>query len=229
MVGTVIDARVFSRRKGDDRDFRTQQIEEQEEAQLRRDMNSEIQILRKALLSRMRSLLVGQTTANKLIHQGQELLPKGKKINDEILSSLPQSLWSSIMLVDMDVQFQVKRTIDTFADQQQLVTEKYTRKIDRMKKGDELPPGVLKMVKIYIAIKRKLQVGDKMAGRHGNKGVVSRILPEEDMPYTADGTPVDVVLNPLGVPSRMNVGQILETHLGWAAYGLGEKMRELTD
>jgi DNA-directed RNA polymerase subunit beta len=229
VVGTVIDARVFSRRKGDDRDFRTQQIEEQEEAQLRRDMNSEIQILRKALISRMRALLVGQTTANKLIHQGQELLPKGKKINDEILSSLPQSLWSSIMLVDMDVQFQVKRTIDTFEDQQQLVTEKYTRKIDRMKKGDELPPGVLKMVKIYIAIKRKLQVGDKMAGRHGNKGVVSRILPEEDMPYTADGTPVDVVLNPLGVPSRMNVGQILETHLGWAAYGLGEKMRELTD
>src|SRR5262249_33564672 len=127
------------------------------------------------------------------------------------------------------VEQRVKKVAESVRDQTELVTMVFGEKIARLKKGDELPPGVIKMVKVYVAIKRKLQVGDKMAGRHGNKGVISRVLPEEDMPFLEDGTPVDVVLNPLGVPSRMNVGQILETHLGWAAHGLGRMIGNLFD
>jgi DNA-directed RNA polymerase subunit beta len=228
VVGTVIDAQVFSRRKGNEADSRTRQIEEQEEARLRKDMNTELQILSRAATERIRELLVGQTTANKLIHDDINV-PKGKKLNVELIDEIPRSLWSKIPLVDQDIQKQLVRIEQVIEEQRQLIIKNYDERIDRLKKGDELSPGVLKMVKVYVAIKRKLQVGDKMAGRHGNKGVVSRILPEEDMPYRADGLPVDVVLNPLGVPSRMNVGQILETHLGWAALGLGDEIRRLTD
>jgi DNA-directed RNA polymerase subunit beta len=137
---------------------------------------------------------------------------------------VPEKYYVEIKVGDADAEGKVKKVVESVRDQTELVTMVFGEKIARLKKGDELPPGVIKMVKVYVAIKRKLQVGDKMAGRHGNKGVISRVLPEEDMPYLEDGTPVDVVLNPLGVPSRMNVGQILETHLGWAAMGMGKKL-----
>ena len=227
VVGTVIDAQVFCRRKNEDVDSRTKQIEAIEEARFRKDMNSELQILRRAANEKIAGLLDGQTTSNKVVHNGEVLIPKGKKLTPELLQDVPRTMWTEIPIADDNIQFRIHRIERAVAEQQKLVTKNYEARIDRLKKGDELPPGVLKMVKVYIAIKRKLQVGDKMAGRHGNKGVVSRILPEEDMPYLADGTPVDVLLNPLGVPSRMNVGQILETHLGWAALGIGSDINEL--
>jgi DNA-directed RNA polymerase subunit beta len=153
------------------------------------------------------------------------LLEKGTKLTTEGLVNVPRKYWGEIPTTDesQDKLAQLLKDLDTLVAARE---EHFREKIERLSRGDELPPGVIKMVKVYIAIKRKLQVGDKMAGRHGNKGVVSRILPEEDMPYLADGTPVDIVLNPLGVPSRMNVGQILETHLGWAAHGLGKRLTE---
>ena len=153
----------------------------------------------------------------------EKLLSKGQIITNEDLETIPFELLSYIPL-DSELEFQVTRIVDASRNQLDAVKMVFEEKMDRLSKGDELPPGVIKMVKVYIAIKRKLQVGDKFAGRHGNKGVISRILPAEDMPYLADGTPVDMVLNPLGVPSRMNIGQILEVHLGWAAQGLGKQL-----
>src|SRR5207245_1541634 len=147
------------------------------------------------------------------------------------LPIFPQRYWGEVSVTggQGDVSEKVRKIIEGFEEQKELVKLLFGEKISRLKKGDELPPGVIKMVKVYVAIKRKLAVGDKMAGRHGNKGVVSRVLPEEDMPYLEDGTPVDIVLNPLGVPSRMNVGQILETHLGWAALNIGARIQEMLD
>jgi len=154
------------------------------------------------------------------------LLAKGKVITDAALAQMPFSKWSEISVEgDDDVERELSEIFDSVGEQEDMVRMMYDQKISRLTKGDELPPGVIKVVKVYVAIKRKLSVGDKMAGRHGNKGVISRILPEEDMPYMEDGRPVDVVLNPLGVPSRMNVGQILEVHMGWAAKELGEKLQ----
>lgn len=227
--GTVIDAKVFSRRKGNDADARTRLIEEAEENRLRKDMETELQILSQAAYTKMRELLVGQTTVNKLIDNGQVLLEKGETLTTERLELLPRVLWSDIPIADAELHDRLQRIRDGITKQRKLVVKNYEERIKRLKKSDELPAGVLKMVKVYVAIKRKIQVGDKMAGRHGNKGVVSRILPEEDMPYLSDGTPVDIVLNPLGVPSRMNVGQIMETHLGWAAYGLGVRFQEILE
>ena len=152
------------------------------------------------------------------------LLPKGHVINAEDLDEVPSGLWGEIKVGDEKVDEELVRVVEAMQEQLSLIRMAFQEKIERLKGGDELPPGVIKMVKVFVAIKRKLQVGDKMAGRHGNKGVLSRILPEEDMPYLEDGTPVDIVLNPLGVPSRMNVGQILETHLGWAARTLGVQL-----
>jgi len=158
------------------------------------------------------------------------LLKKGDKITKDVLESIPFSLWDNITLqVEDAIEEQIKATFQNLSRKIDLVEAFCEERIERLKAGDELPPGVIKMVKVYIAIKRKLSVGDKMAGRHGNKGVLSRILPEEDMPFFKDGTPVDIILNPLGVPSRMNVGQILETHLGWAAKGIGDKIGEIFD
>ena len=156
--------------------------------------------------------------------KGNVLLKKGGTITEEILDKISMSKWEELSLGDEHAEKELRRIFDTFSEQIDLIKVVFDERIDRLKRGDELPPGVIKMVKVYIAMKRKIAVGDKMAGRHGNKGVVSRILPEEDMPYLADGTPVELVLNPLGVPSRMNVGQILETHLGWAARSLGEQL-----
>ncbi len=229
VVGTVIDAQVFCRRKGEDVDIRTKQIEEAEENRLRKDMEAELQILSRSANEKIIELLEGQTTANKFIHNGEVIVPKGQLLTKEVILDIPPSLRGELLLTNPEIQNRIMRIKRAVEEQRQLVTKNYSKKIERLKKGDELSPGVLKMVKVYIAIKRKLQVGDKMAGRHGNKGVVSRILPEEDMPYLADGTPVDVLLNPLGVPSRMNVGQLLETHLGWAAKGLGASIAKLTE
>ncbi len=225
--GIVIDARVFSRR-GTDKDERARQIEELERARFEKDMADEIKIIRESAFSRVRKLLNGKTTSGKLVDdKGKVLVAKGKKLNDEALYEIPRKYWGQIP-VDK-AQERVQETIDSFKAQQELIEEAFNEKIVRLSKGDELPPGVIKLVKLFVAIKRKISVGDKMAGRHGNKGVISRILPEEDMPFMQDGTPIDVVLNPLGVPSRMNVGQILETHLGWAARDLGKKLHSIVE
>ncbi|HEY3307462.1 MAG TPA: DNA-directed RNA polymerase subunit beta [Desulfuromonadaceae bacterium] len=226
--GTVIGAKVFSR-KGSDKDIRTELIEKAEELKLRKDEQDEIRIIRNSAIGKLKRLLLDKTLAVKLEDgEGTLILAKGKKITEEALKDLPLTRWSSISVSDGgETDDKVSQVLDTLNRQIDLIKGVFDDKIQKLKRGDDLPPGVIKMVKVYIAIKRKLQVGDKMAGRHGNKGVVSRILPEEDMPYMDDGRPVEIVLNPLGVPSRMNVGQILETHLGWAAKGIGWKIEEM--
>ncbi len=218
--GIVIDARIFSR-KGQEKDERARAIEDQERARFERTRDEEVKILRDSFFRKMRETLRGQETSQKLVDdKGKVLIEKGVKLNDEALDAAPRKYWGEIAVAKGGDK--VAQLLHDLEEIVRMREEHFHEKIDRLSKGDELPPGVIKMVKVYIAIKRKLQVGDKMAGRHGNKGVVSRILPEEDLPYMADGRPVDLVLNPLGVPSRMNVGQILEAHLGWGAKGLGE-------
>jgi DNA-directed RNA polymerase subunit beta len=225
--GVVINARVFSR-KGTDKDERTRQIEDTERLKLEKDMADEIKIIRDAAMARVRKLLSGRTTVAKLVDdKGRQLVAKGVKITDEVLESIPKRQW--VHLETDKPSDKVQSIFHQLEEQVAVIQALFEEKISKLSKGDELPPGVIKMVKVYIAIKRKLQVGDKMAGRHGNKGVVSRLLPEEDMPYLENGVPVDIVLNPLGVPSRMNVGQILETHLGWAGYLLGKQLQGLVE
>jgi DNA-directed RNA polymerase subunit beta len=224
--GTVINARVFSR-KGVSKDERSRLIEEEEVAKLKKDQQDEQRIIRESTLKKVRKLLVGEETATRLTDDARKvLLQKGHKITAEDLEEIPQALWAEIKIGNEKVEEELGRVVEAMQEQLSLIRMVFQEKIERLKGGDELPPGVIKMVKVFVAIKRKLQVGDKMAGRHGNKGVLSRILPEEDMPYLEDGSPVDIVLNPLGVPSRMNVGQILETHLGWAARALGVQLGE---
>jgi len=223
--GVVIQARVFSR-KGTEKDDRAREIEDQERAKLEKDMADEIKIIRESAYDRVRKLLLSKTTAQKLTDdKGKVLLAKGVKISAAELDPIPRKYWKDIEVEKG--QETIASILVQLEEQVQAIETLFQEKIAKLSKGDELPPGVIKMVKVYIAIKRKLQVGDKMAGRHGNKGVVSRILPEEDMPFLPDGTPVDMVLNPLGVPSRMNVGQILEAHLGWAGLLLGQQLQEL--
>jgi DNA-directed RNA polymerase subunit beta len=227
--GTVINARVFVR-KGVEKDGRTKMIEDKEVARLTKDMEDEMKILRESTNEKVKKLLVGKKTSGVLNdrYKDKVLLQKNKLIAEEDLEAIPPSYWKDISIKDGEkVEKDIQTIMDNLDEQNELIQFLFNEKINRLKKGDELPPGVIKMVKADIAIKRKLSVGDKMAGRHGNKGVLSRILPEEDMPYLEDGTPVDVVLNPLGVPSRMNVGQILEAHLGWASKGMGIALGEL--
>jgi DNA-directed RNA polymerase subunit beta len=228
--GTVINARVFSR-KGIQKDDRSRAIEEDEVAKLKKDQQDEIRIIRESAQRKVYSLLVGKQTMTRLTDDARRvLLNKGIDITPELLDQIPPQYWGDVKIGDEKVEDELSRLVEGMQEQVESIKTTFNDKIERLKGGDELPPGVIKMVKVFVAIKRKLQVGDKMAGRHGNKGVLSRILPEEDMPYLADGTPVDIVLNPLGVPSRMNVGQILETHLGWAARTLGRQMNsELED
>jgi DNA-directed RNA polymerase subunit beta len=228
--GTVINAKVFSR-KGVEKDERAKAIEEAEEAKLLKDQNDEIRIIQDSAFQKIRKLLGGKEVSARLVDdRGEQLLKKGDTLSDELLDTVPQRYWGEIAVAGtQDVQEKVRKIVENFEEQRELVKLLFGEKIGRLKKGDELPPGVIKMVKVYVAIKRKLAVGDKMAGRHGNKGVVSRILPEEDMPYLEDGRPVDIVLNPLGVPSRMNVGQILETHLGWGARNVGWRVEEMLE
>jgi DNA-directed RNA polymerase subunit beta len=228
--GVVIGARVFSR-KGADKDSRTEYIEKTEIEKLLKDQHDEIRIIRESSRSNLESLLLGQVSATSLFDSaGKELLGQGEKITVEVLDGLPFARWREISLLDApEKEEKLSSIMASLAQREELIREVFADKIEKIKRGDDLPPGVIKMVKVYIAIKRKLSVGDKMAGRHGNKGVLSRVLPEEDMPYMADGTPVEIVLNPLGVPSRMNVGQILETHLGLAARGLGIQIQQHLD
>lgn len=229
--GTVIDAKVFTR-KGAERDHRSQFIEDEAMRDLLKDRDDEIKIITESVKKNIASMLVGKTSASKLADPKKKkiLLKKGEKIEKDVLEKIPFSLWKEMSLAgEEDVEEKINSLIANYERKKEIVEAYFEEKIDKLKAGDELPPGVIKMVKVYIAIKRGLSVGDKMAGRHGNKGVLSRILPEEDMPYFKDGTPVDIILNPLGVPSRMNVGQILETHLGWAAKGLGEKINSMLE
>ncbi|HEY3497955.1 MAG TPA: DNA-directed RNA polymerase subunit beta, partial [Polyangiaceae bacterium] len=225
--GIVINARIFSR-KGTEKDERARSIEDLERARLERSREEEVKILRDSFYHKMQRVLKGKVTAGKLVDdKGKVLLNKGAELDDASLEATPRKYWGEIPIETGADQIQ-----QLLADLETMIREReehFKDKIERLSRGDELPPGVIKMVKVYIAIKRKLQVGDKMAGRHGNKGVVSRIMPEEDMPFLEDGTPVDIVLNPLGVPSRMNVGQILETHLGWGARELGRRLQRALD
>ena len=224
--GIVINAKVFSR-KGTEKDERAKDIEDAEKEKLLTDQRDEIKIISESYYSKMRKLLVGKTTAARLVDdKGKVLLPKGKKLDNEALDEVPMKFWHEIQVSEGagKVEEKLEQLAAQLEDDVHSIEQVYQDKIAKLTKGDELPPGVIKMVKVYVAIKRKIAVGDKMAGRHGNKGVVSRLLPDEDMPYLEDGTPVDLVLNPLGVPSRMNVGQILETHLGWGARKLGEQI-----
>jgi DNA-directed RNA polymerase subunit beta len=227
VYGTVINAHIFSR-EGIDKDERYQQIVRDEEERLLRDQAIEITIIRQATLTKVKHLLAGKKTTSKLLSEDGDLtlLDKSQELKAEDVENVPFNLLRHIP-VEESVEEELVRIMDSVEEQMDLVRIVFNERIGKLKKGDELPPGVIKMVKVGVSIKRKLSVGDKMAGRHGNKGVISRVLPVEDMPFMADGSPVDVVLNPLGVPSRMNVGQILETHLGWAARGLGDRINEM--
>ena len=228
--GTIIGAKVFSR-KGADKDSRTELIERAEEVKLRKDEQDEITIIRNSARSKLKRTLLGKTSAVSVEDgEGRVRIPRGATLTDELLNGISMDRWRDLSLEDgEEAESKIQNILDTLTQQVDIIHYVFADKIQKMKRGDDLPPGVIKMVKVYVSIKRKLQVGDKMAGRHGNKGVVSRILPEEDMPYMEDGRPVEIVLNPLGVPSRMNVGQILETHLGWAAKGIGWKIEEFLD
>jgi DNA-directed RNA polymerase subunit beta len=229
VYGTVIDAQVYSR-EGADRDERLAAIIEEKKRKLEKDLSVEQNVIKNNALEKLKDILVGKITTGVLLNEDgtQKLLSKGQEITSADLETIPFELLQYIPL-EQELEYQVTRILDGSRNQLDAVRLVFNEKIDRLKKGDELPPGVIKMVKVYVAIKRKLQVGDKFAGRHGNKGVVSKVLPVEDMPYLADGTPVDMVLNPLGVPSRMNIGQILEVHLGWAAHELGKQISSMLD
>jgi DNA-directed RNA polymerase subunit beta len=220
--GTVVDVQVFTR-KGQEKDGRSMDIEANEEDKLRRDLEDEIRILREQRDERIFELFEGRKL-NKDLADGKEvLIAKGTTLKKDLLQGISTKILrkADVAAATVDIATEVKTYEDKTERQINILSDIYEEKIAKLKQGDELPPGVIKMVKVFVAMKRKLSVGDKMAGRHGNKGVIARILPEEDMPYLPDGTPVEIVLNPLGVPSRMNVGQILETHLGWAAKVLG--------
>src|SRR6266436_5438478 len=220
--GTVVEVQVFTR-KGQEKDGRSQMIEQEEEDRLRRDLEDEIRILREQRDERIYELFEGRKLAKDLVVNREVVIPRGETITRELLGTVePKALRKAeLTSTRLDMGAEIKEYEDRTERQIKILSDIYEEKIAKLRQGDELAPGVIKMVKVFIAMKRKLSVGDKMAGRHGNKGVIARILPEEDMPYLPDGTPVEIVLNPLGVPSRMNVGQILETHLGWAARVLG--------
>ena len=227
--GTVIGAHVFSR-KGTTKDERMLEIEKNEIAKLEQDQRDEIRILRDTALRQLTTMLSGKPTTARLVDENRrQLVAKGELLDRDLLESIPFEYLRDIQIGEENIHNELNRIV---VGTGQLINNKraaISAKIKRLKKGDELPPGVIKMVKVFVAVKRRLQVGDKMAGRHGNKGVLSVVLPEEDMPYLPDGTPVDMVLNPLGVPSRMNVGQILETHLGWVSYHLGRQLRDMVE
>src|SRR5690606_9419109 len=223
MSGTVIDVQVFTR-EGIARDKRAQSIIDDELKRYRLDLNDQLRIVENDAFARIERLLVGKPA-----NGGPKRIAKGTLITKEYLDDLDRFHWFEIRMADEAVAAQLESLKDSIEQKRHQFDLAFEEKRKKLTQGDELPPGVLKMVKVYLAVKRRLQPGDKMAGRHGNKGVVSRIVPVEDMPYMADGTPADIVLNPLGVPSRMNVGQILETHLGWAAKGIGLRIGEMLD
>ena len=219
-TGTVVEVRVFNRH-GIEKDERAMSIEREEIEALSKDRDDELDILERSIYERLGGLLTGKQSLS-----GPKGIVADAKITEEVLAELPRSQWWQIALKNDSAMNDVETLKKQYDDSKEALEARFEDKVDKLQRGDELPPGVMKMVKVYVAVKRKLQPGDKMAGRHGNKGVISRILPVEDMPYLEDGQPVDIVLNPLGVPSRMNVGQILETHLGWACAGLGKQVSD---
>ncbi len=223
VTGTVVDVRVFSRR-GVDKDERALAIERAEIERLAKDRDDEKAILERSFYSRLKDLLLNQTAV-----AGPKGFKTDSKLTEKALSDYTPGQWRHFAVKNDKRQADIEALNKQIDEAIGELTKRFENKVDKLQRGDELPPGVMKMVKVFIAVKRKLQPGDKMAGRHGNKGVISKIMPIEDMPYTTEGTPVDIVLNPLGVPSRMNVGQILETHLGWACDGLGRQIGELLD
>ena len=220
VAGTVVEVRVFNRH-GIEIDDRTRAIQNEEIERLRKDSNDERAILNRATYNRLRDMLAGQTAS-----AAPKGVKKGTEISEELLDEIDRHEWFKFAVADDGRQAQLEAVKSQYDEAVKIIEEKFEDRKEKLERGDELAPGVLKMVKVFVAVKRKLQPGDKMAGRHGNKGVISRILPEEDMPFLADGTPVDIVLNPLGVPSRMNVGQIFETHLGMAARSFGHQIKD---
>jgi len=223
MDGTVIDVQVFTR-DGIEKDKRARQIEDMEVRRVKKDFDDQFRILEGAIFARLRTQIIGRVA-----NGGPNGLKKGSEVTDEFLSSLKKDEWFSIRMKDEDAADFIERAQKQVEAHKKEFEKRFADKRAKITAGDDLAPGVLKMVKVFLAVKRRVQPGDKMAGRHGNKGVISMIQPVEDMPYAADGRPVDIVLNPLGVPSRMNIGQVLEVHLGWAAKGLGEKIQRMLE
>ncbi|MCC6864005.1 MAG: DNA-directed RNA polymerase subunit beta, partial [Rhodobacteraceae bacterium] len=218
--GTIVEVRVFNRH-GIDKDERALQIEREEVERLARDRDDELVILERNIYARLKTLIMGKTAV-----KGPKGVRAGSIIDEELLGTLSRGQWWQLALGEEAEAKDVEALHDQFEAQKRALELRFEDKVEKVRRGDDLSPGVMKMVKVFVAVKRKLQPGDKMAGRHGNKGVISKVVPVEDMPFLADGTAVDLVLNPLGVPSRMNVGQILETHMGWAARGLGLRIDE---
>ncbi|MEE2860182.1 MAG: DNA-directed RNA polymerase subunit beta [Paracoccus sp. (in: a-proteobacteria)] len=218
--GTIVEVRVFNRH-GVDKDERALQIEREEVERLARDRDDEQAILDRNIYARLKSLILG-----KVALKGPKGIKANTEITEDLLGTLSRGQWWQLAVSEEETAKDVEALNGQYDTQKKLLEARFEDKVEKVRQGDDLPPGVMKMVKVFVAVKRKLQAGDKMAGRHGNKGVVSKVVPMEDMPFLADGTPVDLVLNPLGVPSRMNVGQILETHMGWASRGLGLKIDE---
>jgi DNA-directed RNA polymerase subunit beta len=223
MDGTVIDVQVFTR-DGIEKDKRARQIEEMEIKRIRKDFEDQFRILEGAIYNRMRVQLLG-----KIANSGPAGLKRGAEITNEYLDGLKKDEWFKVNVKDEEVTEFLERASDQVKRHREEFDKRFKEKQGKITQGDDLAPGVLKMVKVFLAVKRRIQPGDKMAGRHGNKGVVSNVVPVEDMPYMADGTSIDICLNPLGVPSRMNIGQILEVHLGWAAKGLGKKIQNMLE
>ena len=221
--GTVIDVQVFTR-DGVEKDERAISIEKDQLKQVRKDLDDQLRIVEGAIFQRLENALLG-----KVANKGPQGLKKGTKITAEFLAGLDSEEWFKLRMQDNDINDLLEQLADQIKEQHKAFDDKFEEQKGKITRGDDLAPGVLKMVKVYMAVKRRIQPGDKMAGRHGNKGVISMIVPQEDMPYMEDGTPVDVVLNPLGVPSRMNIGQVLETHLGWAAKGLGHRINDMLE
>ena len=221
--GTIVEVRVFNRH-GVEKDERAQAIEREEIERLAKDRDDELAILDRNVYSRLSETLVGKKAV-----AGPKSFKKGDTLTQEILEEYPRSQWWTFVIEDDALMASIEAVRKQYDESKKGLENRFLDKVEKLQRGDELPPGVMKMVKVFVAVKRKIQPGDKMAGRHGNKGVVSRIVPQEDMPFLEDGTPVDIVLNPLGVPSRMNVGQILETHLGWACAGLGKQVGQAVD
>src|SRR6202000_1406968 len=218
VTGTIVEVRVFNRH-GVDKDQRAMSIEKAEEERLAEDRDDELAILERNIFSRLEEILLHKTAAH-----GPKGMAADTKITPAVLETIAKHQWWQIGLRNEKAMSEIEAIRKQYDESKGLLDKRFADKVEKLRRGDELSPGVMKMVKVFVAVKRKLQPGDKMAGRHGNKGVISRIVPIEDMPHLEDGTPVDVVLNPLGVPSRMNVGQILETHLGWASANLGRQI-----
>jgi DNA-directed RNA polymerase subunit beta len=223
VTGTIVEVRVFNRH-GVDKDQRAMAIEKADEERLAEDRDDELAILERNIFSRLSEMLLHKTVAH-----GPKGMAPDSKVTPAVLETIAKHQWWQIGLRNEKAQGEIEGLRKQYDESKSRLDKRFADKVEKLRRGDELAPGVMKMVKVFVAVKRKLQPGDKMAGRHGNKGVVSRVTPIEDMPFLEDGTHVDLVLNPLGVPSRMNVGQILETHLGWACAALGKQVGDLVE